>query len=195
MLKKGVLVAILVLAFVLNACDGNGGPSEAQAVKPCLEGTWQIVNVETFLRATLPQGAFEPETLKYRGETGSLGYTFNNNGKLVVDALQLVGRFDVRAGIDVYEMKVTIAGFGNGDYTVDGNLINSGKIGEGEINYTAVMGGEEMMNTNNLDEFAPLFVPPYISGRFECSEDTLKLEILNMPGISDPLEFKRVAVE
>jgi hypothetical protein len=49
-----------------------------------------------------------------------------------------------------------------------------------------------MMSTKKIDEFAPLFLPPYTTAKFECTSDELTLLILNFPGYQEKIEFQRV---
>jgi hypothetical protein len=189
MLKKLPLVATLVLFLLLAACDGK--PVETQAVHPCLVGTWQIADGETFFLATIPAGAFEPGALEYTGGGGSMTYTFQEDGKLVVAALPAVARFDYRSGNDLSGLEINVAGFGSAQYQVKDDLIEVGPEDQSEINYVAKFAGEEMMNSTRLSEFAPLFVPPYTTARFTCSGDQLTLTILNQPNAPVPIEFKR----
>ena len=161
-------------------------------VKPCYVGTWQIADGETYFRAAIPVGAFEEGALKYSGGGGSLTYSFQDDGKLVVAALPAVVRFDVRSGAELLDLEINVTGFGSAKYQVKDDLIEVGEVDQSEITFVATMAGEEMMNTDQIDEFAPLFVPPYTTARFECSGDTLTLTILNLPSAQGPIAFERV---
>jgi hypothetical protein len=189
MLKKLFLFGTLVIVLFLAACDGKS--AETQAVQPCYVGTWQIADGETFFLVTIPPGAFEPGTLKYIGGGGSMTYTFQDDGKLVVAALPAVARFDHRSGNELSRLEINVNGFGSGKFQVEDDLIKVGPENQSEINFVAKFAGEEMMNSTKLSEFAPLFVPPFTTARFTCSGDKLTLTILNQPNAPGPIEFKR----
>jgi len=189
MLKKLFLFIPLVLFLLLAACDGKA--TETVAVQPCYVGTWQIADGETFFLATIPPGAFEPDTLEYTGGGGSMTYTFQDDGTLVVAALPAVAKFDFRSGNDLSGLEINVTGFGSAKYQVKDDMIEVGPVDQSEINFVAKLDNEEMMNSTKLSEFAPLFVPPYTTARFTCSGDQLTLTILNMPGATGPIEFKR----
>ena len=190
MLKKLFLITTLILVLFLAACKEK--PAETEAVKPCYVGTWQIADGETYFRAAIPVGAFEEGALKYASGGGSLTYSFQDDGDLVVAALPAVVHFDVRSGAELLDLELSATGFGSAKYQVKDDLIEVGPVDQSDITFVAKMAGEEMMNTNQIDEFAPLFVPPYTTARFECTGDTLALTILNLPSAPEPIAFKRV---
>ena len=89
-------------------------------------------------------------------------------------------------------LEIKMNGFASGTYTIDGDTVHLDKVLTSEIDYLATYDGEQMMGTKKIDEFAPLFLPPYTTAKFECTSDKLTLQILNFPGYQEKIEFQRL---
>jgi hypothetical protein len=188
MLRKWMTFVLVMMVFLVG-CDGT---SKKETEKHCLVGTWMLTTEEAFARAVLPPGSFDPKTLNFEESQGIVSYVFD--GSLVsVQVIQWAARFGVRLDTGLMALDLQISGAGGAEYSLEGDILKIGRIKteKSAIGYTAMLDGEEMVNTMKVEDFAPLFVTPYTSARYVCSEDTLNLEILNLPG-AQPITFVRV---
>jgi hypothetical protein len=155
-------------------------------------GVWSIRHPETFYKYSLPPGSFDLTTLTYKNSAGGIGYRFDSNGVLTVEAVGFTGKFDVKEGAGTLPLEIKINGFASGTYTINGDTVLLDKVLTSEIEYFATYAGDPMMSTKQIDEFAPLFLPPYTTAKFECTSDKLTLLILNFPGFQEKIEFQRL---
>ncbi len=191
MQSKWWLSWLLAGVLLLAAC--NGQAAATQAVQPCLVGAWELSNssASAFFNLTIPHGAFEPGSMKYLGGGGSVAYVFNEDGTFSLQISQAQVRYSIVSGSDLLDLKLTTQGIATSNYKINGDLIEAGPAGKSTISFVVMMGADEMMNTQKPEEFAPLFVPPYLKARFTCSADKLSLEVLDAPNSTDPIEFTR----
>lgn len=192
---------VLLLAFItilsLVACNGSVKPAPysnqpTATSSICLEGIWAIRHPETFYRYSLPPGSFDLNTLTYKSSGGGIAYRFDSKGVLTVEAVEFAGKFDVKQGAEVSPLEIKMNGFASGAYTINGDIVSLGKVLSSEILYSATYAGEPMMNTQKVSDFAPLFLPPYTTAKFECTSETLTLQIVNFPGYQEKIEFQRM---
>jgi len=195
----GILLRVMILTLVsmlaLTACNGpvssySNQPTATSSI--CLEGIWAIRDPEVFYRYALPPGAFDQSTLAFKDSSGGIGYRFDSKGVLTIEAVNFIGKFDVKQGAEVAPLEIKISGFASGAYTINGDTVSLNNVLSSEIAFVALYDGDNMMDTKKAAEFVPLFLPPYTTARFECSADKLILQILNFPGYQEKLEFQRV---
>jgi hypothetical protein len=190
------LILIVTVIFMLSMAACNGPLSNSNqptaTSSNCLQGVWAIRYPETYYKYSLPPGSFDLTTLTYKDSGGGIGYRFDSKGVLTVEAVGFTGKFDVDEGAKTLPLEIKMNGFASGTYTNTGDTIRLDKVLDSEIDYLATYAGEVMMNTRQIDEFAPLFVPPYTTAKFECTSDRLTMQILNFPGYQEKIEFQRV---
>jgi hypothetical protein len=196
-LKKQILtVWFVLLTIILSGCSGGFSPAPTSTpttgANPCIVGIWETQDPETFLRASLPVGSFDPDNLKFIKSLGSVAYRFDPQGGLTVEAVQFIGKFDVRAERDLLPLEIRMSGFASSKYEIDGEFVRAPEMLSSDMDYSVVYGQDEMMADVKADAFLPLFVQPHNSARFTCSQQTLSLEFVNFPNIDGPLEFKRL---
>ncbi len=188
------LAAISVLAS--SACSGQAMPYSNQPTATssvCLVGgIWAIRHPETFYIYSLPAGSFDISSLVFKSSAGGIAYRFDDKGVLTVEAVELTGNFSVKEGAALAPLEITINGFASGAYSINGDTVTLDKVLSGNINYAATYSGEQMMNTSKVEDFAPLFVPPYRTAKFVCAADKLTLQIVNFPGYQENIEFERM---
>lgn len=102
------------------------------------------------------------------------------------------GRFDVKQDAEILPLEMKMEGFASGAYTINGDTVVLDKVISTDVQFTATYARETMMDTKNVEKFAPLFQEPYTTAKFECTADTLTLLIVNFPGIQEKLEFQRL---
>jgi hypothetical protein len=189
-----ILFVVLISMLSLVACNSQASYSNQPTATSsiCLVGVWAIRQPETFYKYSIPPGAFDLTTLTYKNSAGGLGYRFDNKGVLTVEFVGFAGKFDVKDGAQTLPLEIKINGFASGTYTIDSATVHLDKVLTSEIEYIATYAGEPMMNSKQIEEFAPLFLPPYTTARFECTSDKLALQILNFPGYQEKIEFQRL---
>ena len=194
MFRKALfLLIILGLVFLLTGCDlikdiAKGKPD----ISECLYGTWQLKGGEAFLRATIPVGALDQNSLTFSGGGGAVYYNFKDDGTLAVLASPLMGRFSVKLEQTMGNLDIEMQGLASAKYTGEDDQIQVGETVSNEITYSAVLDGKEMMNSVISGDFLPLFVEPYRTAEFRCSGDSLFLTIVDLPGDIPPIEFVRI---
>ncbi len=195
--KYLMLVVAVISMLSLAACNGQVMPG-AYSNQPtatssiCLVGgIWAIRHPETFYKYSLPPGSFDLTTLTYKSSAGGIAYRFDSKGVLTVEAVAFTGKFDVKEAAGTSPLEIKINGFATGAYTIDGDTVRLDKVLTSYIDYSATYAGESMMSTKKIDDFAPLFLPPYTTVKFECTSDMLTLQIVNFPGYQEKLEFQR----
>jgi hypothetical protein len=200
--RFGYLI-LTILILITSSCDyirGSDVPPDSTStgsqvtptISSCLIGIWEVQSKETFLRALIPVGAFDQKTLKYKGMLGGVAYRFDPMGGLLVEAEGVQGRFDVRTVPELKTLDFKMQGFAGGDYEIEGDVVRIPKMTNSAMNFSAIYDDEEMMSDVKADSFLPLFVEPYNAAKFKCDQNTLTLEILNLPSIEEPIQFKRL---
>jgi len=197
-LKKQILSVwclLLVLAF-LSGCSGSFGSTPISTPitlsNPCIVGIWEIQDPESFLRASLPVGSFDQDTLKFIASLGSVAYRFDPQGGLTVEAVQFIGKFDVREVQDLQPLEIKMGGFAASRFEFDDEFVRTTEMLSSDMDYSVLYRQEEMMADVKADGFLPLFVAPHNAARYTCSQQTLTLEFENFPNIDGPLMFKRL---
>ncbi len=201
-IMRAILISMLVvfLFISLTGCGILSTPTptanptlQPSATPPgCLIGIWEIEDPEQFLLASLPVGAFDPASLNFIGNVGSVAYRFDTQGVLTIEAAGFYGRFDVQEGGKLNMLDIRMNGFASGAYRVDGDTVQLTEMLSSDVQYSAIYLEEEMMNEAKADSFFPLFVDPYQIAKFQCSQEKLTLEFANFPNIQEPLGFKRL---
>ena len=184
------VIACLSLAACKSVAPNSNQPTATSSI--CLVGIWSNTNPETFFRYSLPPGSFDLNTLTYKDSGGGIGYRFDSKGGLTVEAVGFTGKFDVKKASGIQPLEIKMNGFASGTYTIDGDTVRLDKVLNSELEYVATYAKEQMMGTKKIDEFAPLFLPPYTTAKFVCTSDKLTLQILNFPGYQEKIEFKRL---
>jgi hypothetical protein len=197
MLTKGqnlVLIVTVIALLSLAACHSQASYSNQPTATSsiCLVGIWSIRHPETFYRYSLPPGAFDLNTLTFKDSKGGIGYRFDGKGVLTVEAVGFTGKFDVQDGAEISPLEIKMDGLASGNYTIDGDTVRLDQVLNSELNYSATYAGQDMMNTKKIEDFAPLFVQPYRTAKFECTPDKLTLQIMNFPGYQEKIEFQRL---
>jgi hypothetical protein len=192
-----ILIVTVIVFLSVAACNSqvktvpySNQPTATSSV--CLEGIWSIRQPEIFYKYSLPPGAFDLTMLVFKDSKGGIGYRFDNKGILTVEAVSFTGNFDVKQGAETLPLEIKMSGFASGNYAIKGDTVMVDKVLTSAIDYLATYDGEPMMSTKQIDEFAPLFLPPFTTARFECTSDKLTLQILNFPGYQEKIEFQRL---
>ena len=167
-------------------------PRPSPTAENCLIGIWEIKDPETFLRASVPAGAFDPETMDFVGSVGSVAYRFDVRNVVTVEAVSFQGRFDVKSEQDLSVLDIRMIGFTSGSYDLKGNTLNFLDMLSSDMTFEVFYQKEYMMDNARADSFLPLFVEPYRTANITCSQDALSLELINFPNIQEPIEFKRL---
>jgi hypothetical protein len=170
----------------------NVQPALGNGDAKCLVGTWAIADFDSFVRAILPTGAFDDNSLQYDSTEGRILYIFSEGGTVTVKAQHYSTLFNV--SVDPVDMKlaVTMDGTTSGTYSVKGSRVSVDKVTDDQMSFAAVLDGAPMLTTNKLAEVGPLFVPPNNYADFQCSVDKLSLVIPNLPSSVSAVNFKRL---
>jgi len=167
-------------------------PAAGNGDATCLVGTWSIDDFDSFVRALLPAGAFDDNSLQYDSTQGRILYTFSDDGKVTVKAQHYNTIFNVKVDPADMVLAVTMDGTTTGTYSVNGSRVSIDKVTDDQMAFAAVLDGTTMLSTTKLAEVGPLFVPPNNYADFNCSGDKLSLVIPNLPASVSAITFKRL---
>jgi hypothetical protein len=156
----------------------------------CLVGTWEISGFEAFIATMLPKGAFEPGTLAYDRSSGSLRYSFSDNGVLSIHARSFATQFKVAVDPSPMLLKVLLDGTASAKYQTQADEIQVGEITKDNLGFSAALDGIPMLDSRSVSEFTPLFASK--KATYQCSGDTLSLRVEGMPSTVSPITFQRV---
>ena len=201
--RLSLMIIMPMIAILLIGCNAPGDKNKS-AVPPvadpissptpsnCIEGIWELVNKDEFVRALIPVGSFDSTQFVLVKTVGGVAYRFDNAGVLTVEGAAFQGDIDVKDEATIVKLNIRMEGFASGRYQLDGNNIKISEMIDSEMTFSAAYDGEEMMADVKADGFLPLFVDPYISAQFDCSDTSLSLTFVNHPNILQPLQFKRL---
>jgi hypothetical protein len=181
---------VLMIAILATGCNGTS----KKIVTGCIVGNWEVTEAEPFGHLTIPAGALGNYTAEFQGGGGSIGYLFGDNGVLTVVAQNALIKFNLVSGQETLALEIQIDGQASAEYTLEGDLVKVGAFKGGEMDYRAIMDNEPMMDSKLAYEFLPLFVDPYKSAHFVCTDQTLSLQLFNYPGGTQPISLERIAV-
>ncbi|HSQ27749.1 MAG TPA: hypothetical protein VLM80_11555 [Anaerolineales bacterium] len=188
MSKRKFLSLVLLIVLLLTSCTSKSEVS----VEKCIVGTWQLAGNEAFARALLPPGSFDQETLSFVDAGGVVGYSFDEQGKVFVDVIAWMSQLSVQVDEQSYPLDINMIGEASGSYSLAGDQLSVTAVDHSNLAFEAFLDGMAMMRSLKVDEFAPLFNAAYSLAQIECNETTLRLSIIDQPGISQPIEFTRV---
>jgi hypothetical protein len=190
----GLAAVMLLLAACSQSSPASETPEVVKIGDPCLIGIWELSTPGPYLRASIPVGSVDPTALNFMASNGKLAYKLDEDGTLLVQALDLQGRFSLntedqgRLGLEVY-----ITGYARARFSQQGDVLKGESIDKYEtIAFEAYLNKELMMESKFGADFLPLFVQPYNSARYTCTQEDLSLELLNIPSVNEPIVFKRV---
>jgi hypothetical protein len=195
---KNSRIMQMFLAFIILALPACNGQVKQYSNQPtatsslCLVGIWSIRHPETFYRYTLPPGSLDQNNLTFKDSGGGIGYRFDENGVLTIEAVDFTGKFDAKDGADILPLLIKINGVASGSYKLGDGTVSLDRVLSSEIYYTARYAEETMMATNKVSDFSPLFLPAYPTAKFECNAEKLTLQIENFPGYQEKIEFERI---
>jgi len=170
----------------------NFQPASGNGDASCLVGTWTIADFDSFVRASLPAGAFDDNSLQYDSTQGRILYVFSEDGKVTVKAQHYTTTFNVIVDPTNMKLAVTMDGTTTGTYSVQGNRVSIDKVTDDQMAFAAVLDGTPMLTTTKLADVGPLFVAPNNYADFQCSGDKLSLVIPNLPSSVSAINFKRL---
>ena len=126
---------------------------------------------------------------------GGVAYRFDNTGVVTVEGVAFNSDIDVNEQPSIVKLTISMEGFASGRYHLEGNNVKISEMIDSDMTFSAVYDGEEMMADVTADGFLPLFVDPYLSAQFECSDTNLLLTFADHPNISQPIQFIKNSVK
>lgn len=189
--RKNWILIVLIISSLMTSCSQ---PGKIETEK-CIVGEWLLISDEAYARALLPPGSFEQDTLKYNSGGGLVLYTFDDKDQLTIQVSGWLAQFSVMVENILYQLDFQMMGEAIGEYSLDENLVQVDSQKSSQLNLVASFDGETMLATDQAREFAPLFLSGYNKAQFECTDSTLSLNLLDQPGINQPIIFQRVIRE
>lgn len=184
-MKRNLFWVCLLGIFTLAGC------SQPAITDECLVGTWEITNSRTFAPALLPEGAFVIQELTFMGSEGNLTYTFQKDGRLIVQANSWNGRLTVNSGGILMLLELFLNGKADAEFSLQADTLQVGKLLSSQMTYAADLDGIAMQDSKNPGEFLPLFTSAHPAAQYQCQRNVLRLSFANWPAVSDPLQFNR----
>lgn len=159
---------------------------------PCLQGTWNITNLETAVLASIPGDMLQSYQITYKETHGSAQMTFSPGHHLSLRANQLEMIFNARVSILQVPLTAAIDGEASGDYQLNGNTLTTQNMKSDGLSASVKLMGKDLIDPAQILASMPLVQPPLNTATYTCQGDTLQLRILAYGDSVPPLVFKRV---
>jgi hypothetical protein len=158
----------------------------------CLNGTWTINNLSTYVTEAIPPDLADQYNLKYKDTSGSAILTLTPDGRISLRFDQLIFQFDASVSIFSVPLTVGIDGEARGEYALNGNLLTTSQMDTSGLSASAVAMGQDVIDPAQIISLIPLVEPPFNTAVYTCAGDTLQLEFPAYPEDFPPLVFQRV---
>ena len=180
------LFMFVLLGLALSACNSAAIKDE------CLVGRWMVTSDDVLGKAIVPPESFSLEDMRLQRVGGAVGYHFSADGILTFQAVKWQAHFDVLAERILMPLTLYVDGIATAKVQVVDDRIAIGEVQQDGVSFIATLDGEEMMTSNRVAEFAPLFVPGGKIGQYICQGDKMSITFADASGIAYRLDFLRV---
>jgi hypothetical protein len=158
----------------------------------CLNGTWTINNLSSYVIAAIPPDMLEEYKLEYKDTSGNATLTLSPDGRISLNFEGLIFRFDANVSIFTVPLTVGIDGEASGGYSLEGDTLTTTQMDTSELTAVAQAMGQDVVDSAQIISLIPLVQPPFNTAIYTCIGDTLQLQFPAYPADFPPLVFKRL---
>jgi len=162
------------------------------SAKSCLANTWEIDGLSDYVLAAVPPELAKEYSLEYVDTTGVAYLILSPDGKIVLQAENLVFHFNARFSIFQVPVTVSIDGTAVGTYDVDSTTLRIDNMDTSGLTASAKAMDEDLMDPDQIINSIPFVRPPYNTAEYACQGDVLELELSGYQGSVPPLVFQAV---
>jgi len=162
------------------------------SAKSCLANTWEIDGLSDYVLAAVPPELAKEYNLKYVETTGDAYLTLLPDGKIGLQAENLVFHFNARFTIFQVPVTVSIDGTAVGTYDVDSTTLRIDNMDTSGLTASAKALNEDLMDPDQIINSIPFVRPPYNTAEYACQGDVLELELSGYQENLPPLVFQAV---
>jgi hypothetical protein len=162
------------------------------SARNCLANTWEIEGLSDYVLASVPPELAKEYSLKYVETTGEAYLTLLPDGKVVLQAENLVFHFNARFAIFQVPVTVSIDGTAVGTYDIDTTTLRIDNMDTSGLTASAKAMDEDLMDPDQIINSIPFVRPPYNTAEYACQGDVLELELSGYQGNLPPLVFQAV---
>jgi hypothetical protein len=151
-------------------------PEPAVSDAACIVGTWQVNNLASYLQAALPS-LIKDATVEVGEVTGSLSYTFNENGSSSGTANDF--KIKVKASMNGLALpgEITVNGTSTGTYQIDDSqgTLTLMNVNPGDLVASANVAGVSVVDKMPVAELFMFGSGEAGSADYTCSGNNLKI--------------------
>jgi hypothetical protein len=162
------------------------------AAKSCLNGTWVINNLSSYVIEAIPPELTEEYGLVYKETSGNAILTLAPDGRISLLFDGLIFVFDANVSLFTVPLTVGIDGEVRGEYTLEGDMLTTSEMDTSGLTVTAQALGQDVFDSAQIISLIPLVQPPFNTALYTCIGDTLQLQFPAYPADFPPLVFQRV---
>lgn len=167
-------------------------PDSLDSAKACLAGTWEIVDLSSYVIAAIPPELAAQYKLKYKETSGYAELSLTPDGRITLAFHGLIFLFDANVSVFTVPLTVGIDGDINGGYSVDESTLSTSGMNTNDLTSVAQALGQDVVDPAMIKSVIPLVQTPFNRAVYTCAGDTLQLEFPAYPENIPPLVFQRV---
>ena len=161
------------------------------ALPSCLEGAWNITNLESAILAVIPADMIQSYDLQFKEKKGSAQLVISPGNRIALraDGLQLV--YTAKVTFFRVPLIAAINGEAAGSYQLDGNILTTQNMNAAGLSATVQLAGKDLVDPAVIAGAIPLVQPPLNTASFTCQGDTLQLKLTAYGDSVPALVFQR----
>lgn len=191
-----------VLKANTDTSGGSPSPNKGEATtipdkvvrkktSSCITGEWQVGDMSSYIASVLPIEMHLTGELQFKGTSGTMHYTFADDGQVTLKADSYTFHFVVAVSeIPDLPLEITLNGSSSGSYTADDNFLNLSAEAPADLKVTVKVAGEAMMENARVANLVPMGGPGDQSYPYLCEGNTLR--ILSPVPTALPITLTRV---
>lgn len=174
------------------AVDETSAADPLSVAKSCLNGTWVINNLSSYITAAIPPDLADEYGLVYKETSGNATLTLIPDGRITLLFDGLIFLFDANVSLFTVPLTVGIDGEVRGAYSLDRYLLTTSQMDTSDLSVAAQAIGQDVVSTEQILSLIPLVQSPFNNAVYACSGNTLQLQFSSYPSDLPPLVFQRV---
>jgi len=162
------------------------------AAKSCLNGTWVINNLSSYVAAAIPPELADEYDLVYKETSGTATLSFVPDGRITLLFDELIFLFDAKISLFTVPLTLRVDGQVNGVYSLSGDTLTTSQMDTSRLSAAAQAMGQDVIDPAQIISLIPLVQSPVNNALYTCAGNTLQLQFPAYPVDFPPLVFQRV---